>query len=144
MNAVSRALEDGNAGWLKRHWPVLFPHLPGPANDAEAAVQMHIARTAAESITLGKRLYSHAWLEERGLPSQLPEHLMPKKKVEPKIVSAVGVAIVSNKIGRAEAKDIEAAIAKAGGDATAAGASDEEVRRVMSDARRKAGLRSVA
>lgn len=55
---------------------------------------MHMARTQAESLPLRARAYSHRWLDERGLPSQLPDALRPKaERMFPKVVSAIGVSV---------------------------------------------------
>lgn len=51
---------------------------------------MHMARTKAVSVPREKRLYSHQWLLDRGLPSMLPDEERP-----PMIVRAVGIAVSS-------------------------------------------------
>lgn len=38
----------------------------------QARVAFHYARTLTEGVSYKRRLYSHAWLLERGLPSGLP------------------------------------------------------------------------
>lgn len=81
-------LEDGDVDGLWRTWGSVAPHLPQPTSRDQAEIAMHIARTAAESVTLPKRHYSHRWLSERLLPSSLPSELEP-----PKIVDAVGISV---------------------------------------------------
>jgi len=80
-------LEDGDAGGLWRAWGRVAPHLPQPKSLEDAEITMHMARTATRSIPVSAQLYSHRWLTERGLPSQLPGDMLPK------IVEAVGIAV---------------------------------------------------
>ncbi len=55
---------------------------------------MHMARTAAKSVTFRLRAYSHRWLLERGLPSQLPDSLKPAAdRLYPSVVEAVGFSV---------------------------------------------------
>lgn len=59
-------------------------------------IALHVARTGSESMDLGRRAYSHAWLLERGLPSQLPDHLKPSaQRMYPVTVGSVGIAVGS-------------------------------------------------
>jgi hypothetical protein len=135
MNAVRDALAAGDAGWLSRFWARIWPHLPGPASSAEAEIMMHHARTQAESLPLAKRLYSHAWLDERGLPSGLPDALRPWRS-EPRIVRAVGVGVRGSRLPRADARELERVMAEAGGAAILAGVMDNrEISRAMWAAR---------
>lgn len=93
-----RALAEGDVRLLRRIWRTVFPHLPEPKDAAEAEATMHVARTAAESVPLKARAYSHRWCEERGLPSQLPDKLKPSaERMYPKIVEAVGIACKTSK-----------------------------------------------
>ncbi len=98
---------------------------------------MHRGRTEAESIHLSKRLYSHAWLVERGLPSGLPDHLRPPaERVHPRIIAAVGIAVKSMSGNRERAREIEAAMAEAAGDAMTSGITDpKRVSELMWEAR---------
>lgn len=58
---------------------------------------LHGARTAAESMPLKLRAYSHRWLIERGYPSQLPDKLKPKaEQMFPKVAEGVGIACKTN------------------------------------------------
>lgn len=80
-------LEDGDVDGLWQAWGRVAPHLPQPKSREQAEITMHIARTAAASIPESARLYSHRWLTERSLPSQLPGDMLPR------IVEAVGISV---------------------------------------------------
>lgn len=63
-------------------------------DDATVLVMLHVARTAARSVPFDLRAYSHRWLVDRGLPSQLPDQLKPRaERIYPRVVSAVGIAV---------------------------------------------------
>ena len=81
-------LERGDPKALRAAWHHVAPHLPQPANDEQAEIAMHHARTLAATIPLPLRQYSHAWLVERNLPSALPEKDRP-----PVIAEAVGISV---------------------------------------------------
>lgn len=135
MNAVAQALADGAAGWFRRHWTMLFPGFPPPTSDREAEATMHHARTQSAGLLLAKRLYSHAWLEERGLPSGLPDDLRPERP-ERRIVRAVAVGVRSRRLSDADARELERVMAAAGGEAILAGVMDDrEISRAMWAAR---------
>lgn len=88
-----RALEDGDVATLRRIWGGLSPHLPQPTQE-QAEASMHAARTQAESVSVAKRCYSHRWLEERNLPSQLPDRLKPEAdRLYPRIADSVGISV---------------------------------------------------
>lgn len=96
-NEMRNLLEAGDLAGLRAFWAKYAPHLPQPENDEQASVTMHVARTEAESVTLQKRIYSHLWLTERGLPSHLPNELKPKaEQVEQRIVEGVGISVNTN------------------------------------------------
>jgi hypothetical protein len=59
-------------------WAHLAPKEWQCRTEAEALASLHLARTAAESVPLKARLYSHSWLAERGHRSLLPGNLRPK------------------------------------------------------------------
>ena len=125
------ALCDGDIHRTRFLWAHISPDMPQPENDAEAEVIMHQARTAAESVPIQKRIYSHAFLEERGLPSQLPDGMKPPRdrKGPPVIFSAalIGVGTLSSSAGRREeAKAMERAMADAVGDMITSGITDRE------------------
>ncbi len=105
--------------------------MPQPESHDEAEVIMHQARTAADSVPMQKRIYSHAWLDERGLPSQLPDGMKPprERRGPPVIFSAalIGVGTLSSSTGRREeAKAMERAMADAVGDMITSGITDRE------------------
>lgn len=123
------ALADGDALRVAELWGELFPQMPQPENTDECEVVLHQARTAAESLRLEKRLYSHAWLDERGWPSQLPDDLRPppQRRGKPVIVSAVGVSVNAMNAGRRdEAKAVEKVMADAAGEMVSCGILDRD------------------
>lgn len=105
-----RLLEDRDVARLRSAYAQIMPHLPQPKDDAQAEVIMHLARTTAqivEAIPFAKVAYSHRWLVERGLPSQLPDKLKPKaERLYPKIVHAVGIAVGSSSAHMKPAADM--------------------------------------
>ncbi len=122
-------------------WSRVFPHIPPPQNEDGTLIALHQARTMASSIPMSSRLYSHAWLMERGMRSDLPEELRPEKDIRPTvIVEAVGVAVgttSSRPDRREEAKEIERVMANAAGAAMEAGIRDpKEVSARMWEARK--------
>lgn len=55
---------------------------------------MHMARTAADSVNLRYRAWSHRWLTERALRSLLPERLRPQaERMYPTVAEGVGISI---------------------------------------------------
>ena len=91
---MRRYLEAGDADGARRLWAYMYPGLPQPKSDHEALVVLHMARTAAISITLKLRAYSHRWLLDHGFPSQLPDKLKPAaERIYPKVVTAVGISV---------------------------------------------------
>ena len=93
-----------------------------PPDDVERA--MHTARTSAKSVPVAKRLYSHAWLEDRNHRSMLPDDLRP---VKPVIFGAVGVSVntMSKRPERIEAAAaMERAISQVVGNAYESGITD--------------------
>ena len=91
---MRRYLEAGDADGARRLWAYMYPGLPQPKSDHEALVVLHMARTAAISITLKLRAYSHRWLLDHGFPSQLPDELKPlAERLYPKVVTAVGLSV---------------------------------------------------
>jgi hypothetical protein len=88
------ALETLDVELTRKIWAHAMPHLPQPETDDETLTAMHAARTAMESMSFSKRAYSHAWLMERMLPSQLPDNLRPRaQRRYPQTMSAVGIAV---------------------------------------------------
>lgn len=135
-----RTLCSSDFAGLRRLWSGAFPRLALPRTDDEARTVLHMARTESQAVPLHLRLYSHEWLEDRGLPSKLPDPLRPPEK-RSRIVEAIGVSVKSRSGSRdavARAKAIEAAMAQAGGDAMAAGITNpREISRIMWAAREK-------
>lgn len=92
-----RALEEGDFRRLRALHSALLPHIPEPTTDAAAEISLHMARTQADWLDLRKRAWSHRWLSERGLPSQLPDELKPKaERLYPVITEAVFVSANTN------------------------------------------------
>lgn len=134
------ALESGDVQLVRRISAILFPHLPQSATNEDAEKQMHMARTQMPEVSFKARAYSHAWLIERGLPSQLPDELRPKaQRLYPIVVDAVFVSANSNSPAlRPAAKIVQAAMSDAVEDAYANG--DREpglIRELIGEARRK-------
>jgi hypothetical protein len=92
--AMRECLETADVHNVRELWRKAAPHLPQPRDDEEALETLHYARTVSGAISDSLRCYSHRWLEERGLPSGLPDQLKPRAdRLYPRIVSAVGVAV---------------------------------------------------
>lgn len=87
------ALEAGDVRLCRKMWASFMPHLPQPSpENAEAA--MHMARTACETVSFKARAWSHRWLGERGLPSQLPDRLKPSaERLYPRVAEGVGISV---------------------------------------------------
>jgi hypothetical protein len=109
------ALESGDVQLVRRISAQLFPHLPQPATDEDAETQMHMARTQMPEVSFRARAWSHRWLTERSLPSQLPDELKPKaERLYPVVVEAVFVSANSNSAAlRPVAKLVQAAMSDA-------------------------------
>jgi hypothetical protein len=102
---------------------------------------MHRARTAAQSISLRARAYSHAWLCERGLPSGLPDELKPKaQRLYPVVALGVGISVnARNPLLRPAMAEVRGAMEHAVLDAEAEGrlADAPFVKARMDEAREK-------
>lgn len=132
------ALEAGDLALVRRAAAILFPHLPMPADTEAAEASMHMARTQMP-ISFKARAYSHRWLSERGLPSQLPDELKPKaERMYPVIAEAVFVSANSNSPAmKPVAKLVQAAMSDAVEDCYANGDRDPMlVRARIQEARR--------
>jgi hypothetical protein len=93
---MRRCLAETDVAGMRKLWHHIAPRAPAPATDAEALVVLHHARTRAVTLPLKLRAYSHYWLVERGLRSDLPDKF--KKQVEreyPWIADSVGIAVGS-------------------------------------------------
>lgn len=96
--AFRQLMEDGDVAGLRAAWGKISPHLPQPGSHEQAEIVMHAARTAAETVSFPKRAYSHRWLTERELPSQLPDRLKPSaERLYPRIAEAVGISVNMNR-----------------------------------------------
>ena len=125
-NEFRRCLEECDTKSFRSISATVSPHLPQPDNDSEALITIHMARTQSESIAFRLRAYSHRWLTDQGLPSQLPDQLKPKaERIYPKIVQAVGISVnMSSPELQPAAKLIEHAMGQAVEDCFANGDTD--------------------
>jgi hypothetical protein len=90
MLRIIRDIDAEAAMRLHKH---LWPHFPAPSSAAEATASLHHARTGLDGMPDKLRCYSHAWLRDRGLPSNLPDRLKQKaERLYPVSVQGVGVA----------------------------------------------------
>jgi hypothetical protein len=89
-SAFRRCLETLDIVGIRKLWSIVSPRARQLKSDEEAEIALHMARTATESLSDAMRLYSHEFLVERGLPSQLPPHMLPEPPV---VVDAVGISI---------------------------------------------------
>jgi len=90
---LRRCLVDCDAEGIMKLWKHVAPHLPQPETAYEANAAIHMARTQSERMPVKLRLYSHAWLRDEGLPSQLPDHLKSRAdRLYPVGTRAVGIA----------------------------------------------------
>jgi hypothetical protein len=93
-SAFRALLEAGDVNGLRVAWGELAPHLPQPDTHKKAEICMHMARTCTHGVPFRERAYSHAWLTEQALPSQLPDHLRPRaERMYPRTVSTVGISV---------------------------------------------------
>jgi hypothetical protein len=106
---------DMNIPAFRRLMKAWHPEFVQPATDGDAEVTLHMARTASERVPFDARAYSHAWLVERNLPSQLPDALRPKaQRIYPVPLYGVGVMVEPrNPLYRPAAKIIERAMCDA-------------------------------
>ena len=111
-----QALIECDVTAVRQLWAFVSPQLPQPKDNAETLIGIHVARTGAKSIPVKDRLYSHAWLTERALPSQLPDHLKQSaERVYPSIVDGVGIAVKATQ----DKHDLGKALTRAMSDAVA-------------------------
>jgi hypothetical protein len=138
--AFREVLEQGDFRRLRQLHASVMPHLPAPKSDEEAEVALHMARTQAAWMGDRPRCYSHAWLIERSLPSQLPDELKPTaERLYPRIVDAVFISANTNSpLLKPVAKLAQAAMSDAVEDCYANGDKDPAiVRAQMEDARKR-------
>lgn len=145
-NAAFRALlEAGDVEGLRRYYAAHMAHLPQPKTNAEAEIVMHLARTASASVAFKHRAYSHAWLCERNLPSQLPDMLKPAaERLHPKVVEGVMVSVnFRNELLKPAAKLVRDAINEAIEDCYAEGDTDPVLVRQRMDAAKAAEMKAL-
>ncbi|MHA1547424.1 MAG: hypothetical protein ACTSYE_00675 [Alphaproteobacteria bacterium] len=127
-SAFRQCLDTVDAVRLLALWKHVYPNLPQPKDLPTARIVMHHARTGAESMRLEARLYSHAWLMERGHKSELPRELRPPvERRESIIVPAVGVCVRTASAfadRKEQAKAVEKVMARAAGDMVRSGITD--------------------
>lgn len=123
---IRRLLERGDVQGCRQYWHKHAPDMPQPETREQAEIVMHMARTAAESVAFSHRAWSDRWLEERGLPSQLPDELKPEaRRTHPRIVEAVGVSVnFRSAVLAPAAAEIEGAMSAAVADCFANGDRD--------------------
>jgi hypothetical protein len=93
---MRRCLAEVDVTGMRKLWHHIAPRAPAPATDAEALMVLHHARTRAATIPLKLRAYSHYWLIERGLRSDLPDKYKAQAAREyPWIADSVGIAVSS-------------------------------------------------
>lgn len=140
-NVFRECLLDLDVKKARRVWNATFPDSIPPGDDKTMLATLHMARTTAESLPLKYRAWSHCWLKDNGLPSQLPDHLKPSaERMYPREVSSVGVAVMSSLgIKNERAKHIEKAMSDAVAECYADGVTDVDViKNRMKEARVKA------
>jgi hypothetical protein len=140
------ALEALDIALLRKVWAHAMPHLPQLQTDEQALTAAHLARTAASSVRFKARAYSHAWLLERGLPSQLPDKLRPRaERLFPRVVDAVGIAVrAMNPDHKPLARMIERAMSDAVADCYANGDRDPNIIKARMREARAAAMRKLA
>lgn len=135
---IRRCLVELDIEGIVKVWHRVQPGLPVPSTRQEVLVTLHLARTAAISVPLRLRAYSHRWLTDQGYPSQLPDRLKARaERLYPRTESAVGIAVTSKYPAVKHA--IQTAMEQAVLEAYADGHSNdpEIVRQRMLEARRK-------
>lgn len=89
----AQLLASGDAAAVVRAWDKLFPGATPPASLHEAEIAMHYARTLSRAVPMRARLYSHAWLRERSVPSGLPDHMRAAAdRLYPRKVEGVAIS----------------------------------------------------
>lgn len=92
--AFQACIETLDVALMRKLWRHIQPNLPQPENDEETLISLHMARTQTSALDARLRMYSHAWLVERGYPSQLPDHLRASaERMYPRVVRAVGISV---------------------------------------------------
>lgn len=95
--ALQQSLVEGDLRRLRRIDRHMSPHLDELSVE-DSEICMHMARTVSETCPFKHRAYSHRWLSERELPSQLPDRLKPQaERIYPRVVDAVGISCSTGK-----------------------------------------------
>lgn len=139
------ALETGDVRMVRKASAIAFPHLPQPETAEAAEASMHMARTQLDTLPLDARAWSHCWLTERGLPSQLPDELRPKaEQMFPVIAEGVFVSANSNSPAlKPAAKLVQAAMSDAVEDCYANGDRNPKIVRARIEEARKRTFREL-
>lgn len=139
-----RCLTDLDVAQARRLWAHVNPHLPQPRSDGETLIMLHHARTQAKSVAFKLRAYSHAWLVERSLPSGLPDELRPPaERIYPRVVEAVGIAVVAGSPERTEhARAVRSAMENAVLESYADGVRDPAIIKARMGEARRLSIRS--
>lgn len=130
-----RYLEDADVAGMRVLWSKVGSGYP-QHDAAGTLIAIHMARTACEALRFNYRGYSHKWLVERGLPSQLPDVLKPKaERLYPVTKPCVGIAVGSKwpEVKREITKAMSDAVEQAAADGRLT--DDEYVRGRMTAAR---------
>lgn len=94
MQEYRRCLIDLDIEGIVRVWKAT--NMPMPEDRGDVLACLHMARTASRSVPLTMRSYSHRWLLDHGLPSQLPDHLKSRaERLYPQTTHAVGISVNS-------------------------------------------------
>jgi len=88
-----QCMKELDAAGARKLWAQVAPRMPQPASDDAALMMLHMARTQSPVVAFKLRAWSHRWLLDHGLPSQLPDALKPKaERLYPELAEAVGIA----------------------------------------------------
>lgn len=137
--AFRSCLETLDVALMRKLWRHVQPNMPQPESDEATLTTIHLARTQAASIDVKLRLYSHAWLVERGVPSLLPDEMRASAmRMYPRVARAVGISVNARSEWMQGATiPVRQAMETAVLEAFADNASDEVVKRHMMDAKQR-------
>jgi hypothetical protein len=138
--AMHEALETLDTDALGKIWAIARPGMPQLRTDKARLAAAHMARTQMPTIAFRLRAYSHAWLLERGYPSQLPDEMRRSaERVYPVKVGVVGISVNAPAHRADLAKEIRTSMEYAVEDCYANGDKDPAiVHPRMMEARRNA------
>jgi hypothetical protein len=137
--AFRRCLETADVALMRKLWRHLQPNLPQPETDEATLTAIHMARTSAQSIDVKLRMYSHAWLVERGVPSLLPDDMRASAmRMYPRVARAVGISVnARSEWMRPATLPVRQAMENAVLEAFADNADDATVKRHMMEAKER-------